>query len=675
MTTDLEQLKSDLPPMEAFLDEWCEPAPNPQGRDMKWVCPKCGSGKSRKGTPALGLERDKDRWHCFSCGAGGDALDLAEATGRASSSFEEQLQAVCGFAGIDPRDYEGPSSYRKGTQNGGRASREQEQPDEADSAGEEVRGTIARAAASFWEPCGEAAYGYALSRGFTTEECWSLGFGALRVHGVETLLIPFPTGDYWYARAIESSAGKGKYYAPSGVKKKPWRHDAKPGEPVWLVEGQIDALALTVLGFHATCMSGAENADEMRYVLKHDGPTIVAMDNDETGREASRKALDKLRAAGRTCVEVTWAEVCAKDAGEVFQRDRKALETFCKGVERDMRTRALEEKGVSRAIDLLGGIMDPSSQSDPFPTGLDCLDAALDGGLPAGGVAVVGAVSSAGKTTFCIQVADHMAAQGHPVLFVTCEQSAREVQAKSVVRMANDRFGVSLRLQDVLTLKGRENMREAATEAFMRAVDAYGEEVAQNLYIMQPEGRPTPSVIRGAVEAVMGATGEYPALFVDYLQLLGSDTNPRADAKACADEAITALRQIARKTKKPVVVISSLSRGAYNGTLSLESFKESGGIEYGADLLLGLEPLGMEDLGDGEDGKKDATKAKAKAFMERWKEDPVRDVRVTVLKNRNGACLYGRSAPALRFNVGKCAFYDAKECGLVIQPKAKPRVH
>lgn len=56
------------------------------------------------------------------------------------------------------------------------------------------------------------------------------------------------------------------------------------------------------------------------------------------------------------------------------------------------------------------------AERPPLSTGFSKLDAALDGGLY-DGLYVMGAVSSLGKTAFCMQMADNLARQGRDVLF------------------------------------------------------------------------------------------------------------------------------------------------------------------------------------------------------------------------------------------------------------------
>lgn len=50
---------------------------------------------------------------------------------------------------------------------------------------------------------------------------------------------------------------------------------------------------------------------------------------------------------------------------------------------------------------------------------------------------------------------------------------------------------------------------------------------------------------------------------------------------------------MANELEIPVVIISSLGRASYTKQISIDSFKESGSIEYSADTLIGLQYQGV----------------------------------------------------------------------------------
>ena len=81
------------------------------------------------------------------------------------------------------------------------------------------------------------------------------------------------------------------------------------------------------------------------------------------------------------------------------------------------------------------------------------------------------------------------------------------------------------------------------------------------------------------------------------------------------------LKRISRDFKTTVFGISSFNRDNYRNAVSMQSFKESGAIEYSSDVLLGLQFKGVES------NDFDFNKARNK--------DP-REFELVVLKNRNG---------------------------------------
>lgn len=76
-------------------------------------------------------------------------------------------------------------------------------------------------------------------------------------------------------------------------------------------------------------------------------------------------------------------------------------------------------------------------------------------------------------------------------------------------------------------------------------------------------------------------------------------------------------KRISRELKLPLLINSSLNRAAYDSKVALDSFKESGGLEYTSDCLIGLEFQNRKNL--------DEERAK----------NP-REVEAIILKNRNG---------------------------------------
>ena len=109
-------------------------------------------------------------------------------------------------------------------------------------------------------------------------------------------------------------------------------------------------------------------------------------------------------------------------------------------------------------------------------------------------------------------------------------------------------------------------------------------------------------------------------MILDYLQILASDGAFKTE-KQVVDSNITALKGISNEFSIPVIAISSLNRESYMRNSGLAAFKESGGIEYGADVIFSLK-FQME--------------SKNQEDMNRELKKMPREIALEVLKNRNG---------------------------------------
>lgn len=271
---------------------------------------------------------------------------------------------------------------------------------------------------------------------------------------------------------------------------------------------------------------------------------------------------------------------------------------------------------------------------EPTATGLLQLDVATNGGLRSG-LTIIGATSSAGKTTLCVQIADYIAANGRPVLFVTIEQSGRELVSKSLSRLMAKRGYKAVPVWAMNNPKERERWETGKTAALLESVEEYTKDIAPNLVYLSSNEQPTVSDVEIKAKSIWGKFGKPPVIIVDYLQLL-APKNERDTDKRAADYNVSQLRRMARDMSAPIIAVSSLNRSSYSGVIEMESFKESGGIEYGADLLLGLQPYNMEKRLDEVSGE-DKRKKKAKEITDELKRSAVRKCEIVVLKNRNGA--------------------------------------
>lgn len=511
---------------------------------------------------------------------------------------------------------------------------------------------------------GCAGWAYLRGRGFTDEEIERLGFGydehasqgwrdsTGTWHSGPRVVIPWRGCDYYHIdRAIAPEAKGAKYVKPSAedVGPQPMFNERAfdtGAEVVFVVEGALDAYAVEAMGYEAVALGGTawQDVANAAYFTDYHGVVVAMLDFDNPGRENNAELVEYLMGKGVAVCAPGGLGGC-NDADAALQMSRAGLGAFLEDVaqnarseaDRAARERYESELGKMGALDpavAVGKIDRLEDVDEPIPTGLDALDDALGGGLHRG-VTVLGAISSLGKTTLTVQMADHMAESGRAVLFVTIEQSARELVAKSLTRKIRERHGdLGIASSDLTDRKARALWGKRQRDAFADASRDYLDTVRPNLRIMECKEQPSVADVRRVAEFMARHNAEPPVVFIDYLQLL-KPQNEHDDERRTTDRNMGDLRRMARETGAAVFVISSLNRASYSGSVSLESFKESGGIEYGCDVLLGLQPEGMADKLEGV--AESRKKSEGNRIMRKVKLSPERNCEVVVLKNRNGA--------------------------------------
>ena len=170
-----------------------------------------------------------------------------------------------------------------------------------------------------------------------------------------------------------------------------------------------------------------------------------------------------------------------------------------------------------------------------YSTGLKGLDKILDGGLYAG-LYIVGAISSLGKTTLCLQIGDYIAAHGQDVLVFSLEMSRRELMAKSLSRIMAQKDRSNAKTTRAI-LQGQKHWNHAEQSLLADSIAEYAESTGQHLYISVGMGDITPDTIRAATIRHYMKTGNYPVIIIDYVQIL-APSDVKATDKQNMDKAI-----------------------------------------------------------------------------------------------------------------------------------------
>ena len=621
----------------------------------KFVCVFCGSGSGANSTGAFTVYRTN--YYCFSCHQHGDIFDLAEKVENISKSSVVQYLAEKYHVQIDFL-----TERRKNSSTAKTSSF-------LSVIGNSVAVTKECSAALNVENCGEENFdSFFLDankhlcetnyhRGISVETLnhFNVGFVSEWKHPKNPhspvsprLIIPTSSGSY-LARDVrneEDISESQKGYIKSKVGRVHIFNEKalETSNIVYVVEGELDALSIIdVAGYDsAVGLGSVSNVDFFLSVLDktaHKPKFIIALDNDSAGEKARNELTAGFDERG--------IEYCVYDPCCGFKDPNEALinspETFRRAVRYgtehidDLIAKRLNDDEAARKAeyddqfsakvflkDFVDGISE-SVNTEVIPTGFEVLDNMLDGGLYEG-LYGIGAISSLGKTTFALQMADQIASQGHEVLVFSLEMSRNELIAKSIsrntlrrVKQSGGNMQHAKTTRSIMSCKKYNSYCQAEKELIRASINDY-EKIAGNIFIREGIGDVTAETIAEQVREHIESGHKPPVVIVDYLQIL-SPKNEKWTDKQNTDSAVLTFKRLSRDYKIPVIVISSFNRENYSVKVSMQAFKESGAIEYSTDVLIGLQLKGV--------GNKnfDIDQAKSK--------NP-REVEAVILKNRNG---------------------------------------
>lgn len=601
-----------------------------------FLCPICGSGSGKSGTGIT--SKDGIHFTCWrGCFSNSDIIDIIGLQ-HGLDDYSEKLDKACDVfrVSLDPRAPipQRPASPAQYTHNSIHTSACVEQPPAADYT-EYFRECAARIdQTDYWQ-----------RRGLSREvvERFMLGYDPAWRHPkapdsaplTPRFIIPTSRSSYLARDPREDLTEADKKYAKSKVGKvhifnRKALQNAQ--QPVFVVEGEIDALAVMSVGGEAVAIGSTSNTKALLKITEEEKPgqpLIIALDNDQAGQKAADELGAGLQRQGLISYRVNPYGDC-KDAGDAILQDR---ERFRQAIEQaaNIEEEALQaEKDAyqsNTAAFYLQSFIDGIADSVATPcvqTGFISLDKALDGGLYEG-LYIVGAISSLGKTTLITQIGDQIAQAGTDVLIFSLEMARSELMAKSISRHTFIRAKQEGAPANAKTARGITDGRrylnycKAEQQLIQNAIGDYSQ-YADHIYIHEGIGDIGAAQIREAVEKHIRLTGKRPVCVIDYLQILAPHSD-KVTEKQATDHNVMELKRISRDNKVPVIAISSFNRANYAAAASMEAFKESGGVEYSSDVLIGLQLKGA--------GEKDfnATEAKSK--------NP-REVEAVILKNRNG---------------------------------------
>jgi replicative DNA helicase len=263
----------------------------------------------------------------------------------------------------------------------------------------------------------------------------------------QRIIIPTERSSY-IARAVDLNADP-KYKAVKEGTSEVFNKKALRGaESVFIVEGEIDALSVIEAGGQALALGGLGNKNKFISLLKENPPIapviILSLDNDEAGRKAQYELKAVMESLNIADLEANISGEY-KDPNEHLTRSPEAFKGTIRDTanyavisvleaDREKREKYIKETAVTAKINNFLGQVKANADTPAIPTNFPELDKILDEGLYEG-LYILGAISSLGKTSFALQIADQIAQQGQDVLIFSLEMAMTELMAKSISRI------------------------------------------------------------------------------------------------------------------------------------------------------------------------------------------------------------------------------------------------
>jgi replicative DNA helicase len=594
---------------------------------------KCLNPLHEDNKPSMGLDRSNYRVKCFSCPTSYDIIDLIQLD-YGITSYTEALKKGCELFGL---------SYSS-TPTTPSAPNPKSQYTTKTTSSTDIN------LSTYYEKCHALAKNtnYFAERGLgeSVIERFKLGFdSSFNGLGGKWQAVIIPTGESSYVARNTDKTSDARYKKFGQVQFLNFEDALKKNEPVFIVEGEIDALSVIEGGYNAIALGSLSNTHQFSKKLETFTPQfsnkiIVCLDNDARGNEKAQEFIQELKDLGYKAVK---GDISGqyKDANEILIKDREAFKALLqKAITQseteidieaqehlEKRKADYEKKRTRNYIkDFMDGIRERAN-TPYIPTGFTQLDSILDGGLFEG-LYIIGAISSLGKTTFTLQMADQIAKSGQDVLIISLEMARAELMAKSISRetlLNGNSIANAKTTRGITTYSRYLKYSKEELDLINTSIKSYSD-YAQNIVIEEGQGNISALDVKGFVQEHIELTGRKPVVFIDYLQILAPCTDKRSDIRENIDRNITILKQISRDFKIPVFAISSINRKNYSVKISMEAFKESGAIEYSSDILMGLQ---FSNAGS---SNFDPDVAKSESNN----PNKPRELELVILKNRNG---------------------------------------
>ena len=560
--------------------------------ETSYICPLCNHGKGGDGLTYDPTSQDRNSLKCFACGFSGSVIDLYMQD--RNKEFKEATDDLAAMLGIEINDSQETERPQRKNNNIAEARTQEPAADYMEY--------YNKCAAALTDPeAGKPAREYINNRGISTETATALNIGF--DVAADPANAPGGNGNILYATPrIIAPCNESFYIARDITGKSPYKSPNPKGssadifnaagiyksQTVFIVEGLFDCLSFIEAGHQAIALNSAGNGKKLIQRLEADPATasfIIVPDNDDDAKtnEATTKQLQELQTQLKGMgYNVSIYNIAGKyhDANDAFLMDPAGF---------NERT-AAAIKEINR--DDLALFLDKVQTEiyKPYATGINFIDALYSGGPEAQTLNVIAAPPACGKTMLCCQMAESIAKQGRPVIYLNLEMSKEQLIARTLAARLKKKN------KDIPAAEIRRGYKwtDHQRELILNEVELYRQEMRPH-YIGAEEihGAGLKNIMEyltAAAEAAKAAGKPAPAVFLDYLHLVKVE-GARDLAETIKETCLQLKDGYAVKYNSIVFAILALNRESMKkgGPLTLYGARDSSNIEYTADTFITLD--------------------------------------------------------------------------------------
>ena len=578
-----------------------------------YICPICKSGSGKHQTGAVKIYDDTNSWYCHACKQGGDIITLYKL--QTNQSYNEVLSILANNLGVA---IDNSNHFFKSNKNLNK--------NKAFSKPENFTEYYLECQNRIKEP---DATNYLSKRGISVETAEAYGIGYdpkadTAQTGYKTPRLIIPTSKTHYVARRIDNENKFKVLNPKNSTPHIFNNNVlyKPEvTEIFVTEGIFDCLSFLEAGYSAIALNSTVNVDILINMLKKkrtDATLILCLDNDQAGINATIKLREFLQSNNLSFLTANFCDK-GKDPNDMWVENKEKFQD---------EVAKLLIKSSPKPDSLLNYIMTGIFEEDiknfksDIKTGFKILDE-KSGGIFSG-LYLLAAGTSLGKTTFLTQLADNIAESGHDVIFFSLEQSRLELLTKSLSRQMQ-KLNLNSSLSAINIRKNHD-----ITPDMYDSIGEYIKKTDDRISVVEANFDANIEYIGNYVKKYIARNNTRPVVIIDYLQIL-RPTDYRQSTKETIDNIATELARMKRELNIPIIAASSINRASYKDSPDISSLKESGLLEFSADVVFTLQLQCMK-----KDAYLNASPADKKKMIMEEKNRKIRAMELECHKNRYG---------------------------------------